>query len=430
MHIRTIAAALALSAFTASAQYLGPGLPITNITYHAGQATLSWDDYTGIVGFKLYTTLALEPDQVNWLPMDDAATGLTRMNPSDPGDHVFALSNTTVTVSGAADKRFYRLVAVKGDGTCTCGPGCTCGGNGGGLIVPPGSITVTFDLNDGPDDATLPVYATVYTSATAQYGYLPTPTPPDGFAGWARDPEGDDMVTSSTVVGNSSHTLYAQWEDERGGVPCKHVHSNKLGDTSDWIAIACKRLNGKKHYLIVRLNAIEVNKTFTISTSGFPIPSYDYLGCSAETAIKNWYNANALTGLKGRMVRSNVNTKSAMGSFGGILPGAGGYSEPRLKTSSSDYEYPFILSYTESSAFLCLSSLSLLDISVFGKINWARMVIKGDGLQHASWLRTPTPTSPVGWGALSELGTVHDRPVLTPAAVRPAAWVEASSLFR
>ena len=45
--------------------------------------------------------------------MTDVQTGLMRINPGEQGDHVFALGNTSVTVSGVADKGFYRLAAAQ-----------------------------------------------------------------------------------------------------------------------------------------------------------------------------------------------------------------------------------------------------------------------------------------------------------------------------
>ncbi|MCL2105149.1 MAG: formylglycine-generating enzyme family protein [Kiritimatiellaeota bacterium] len=117
-------AAITLTAVTTKGQttYLGPALPITNITANAGLVTLNWDDYTGITGFKLYTTPSLDAGQVDWQPMTDAQTGLIRINPGESGDHVFALGDTAVTFIGIGDKRFYRLVAVKG-GTPPNDPG-------------------------------------------------------------------------------------------------------------------------------------------------------------------------------------------------------------------------------------------------------------------------------------------------------------------
>ena len=122
MHTRTILATLsafALTAATATAQqvYLGPSLPVTNITVNGNNTIdLKWDDYSNIVGFRLYTTPSLDAGQVDWQPMTHAQTGLIRLDPLD--DEVFTLDNTGTTVPGDSptDRRFYRLVAVKGDG--------------------------------------------------------------------------------------------------------------------------------------------------------------------------------------------------------------------------------------------------------------------------------------------------------------------------
>ena len=91
--------------------YLEVPLPVTNICHSAGEVTLRWGDCLGSIGFKIYTTTSLE--NPNWQAMTDVETGLMRINPGEPGDHVFALGDTFVTVSGAADKRFYRIVAAK-----------------------------------------------------------------------------------------------------------------------------------------------------------------------------------------------------------------------------------------------------------------------------------------------------------------------------
>ena len=110
--------ALALTAVTATGQtsYFGPPLPVTNITVNGNTTIdLKWDDYTGIIGFKLYTTTSL--DAPDWQPMTETQTGLTRMGTDAT---VFALANTGVNVPGNSptDRQFYRLIAVKGEHTC------------------------------------------------------------------------------------------------------------------------------------------------------------------------------------------------------------------------------------------------------------------------------------------------------------------------
>jgi len=178
-------AAITLTAVAAKGQttYLGPALPITNITANAGLVTLNWDDYTGITGFKLYSTESLDPGLVDWQPMTDAQTGLIRINPGEPGDHVFALGDTAVTFTGIGDKRFYRLVAVKG-GTppndpgyppYTPDPSVTWSGVDHTLKIDLTTFAVTklapnFDVRTDPDGKTTNLYLRYIKSGTFTMG--------------------------------------------------------------------------------------------------------------------------------------------------------------------------------------------------------------------------------------------------------------------
>ncbi|MCL1909516.1 MAG: Ig domain-containing protein, partial [Kiritimatiellaeota bacterium] len=152
--MRTLAVALALSAFTAAAEYLGPPLPVTNINAVANggdtAVSMAWDDYSKIVGFRLYTTDSLEtPD---WQPMTDSQTGFSRMDAGNP--HIFALTNlnASFTVPGEKDRKFFRLVAVTSAMAgfslgCNCDP-CNCNALPDGIFVfDDGTIVIVHENN-------------------------------------------------------------------------------------------------------------------------------------------------------------------------------------------------------------------------------------------------------------------------------------------
>ena len=179
MSIKTMMAAFAaitLTAVTTKGQttYLGPALPITNIISSAGSVTLNWDDYSDITGFKLYTTPSLDAGQVDWQPMTDAQTGLTRINPGELGDHVFALGDTTAVFPGVGGKGFYRLVAVKGD------PRVIPDGNGGHYVKvgDDGEGSDIYLKTDG--DGNLEYPPTYWINVPGS----PTQVWPDGKGGW------------------------------------------------------------------------------------------------------------------------------------------------------------------------------------------------------------------------------------------------------
>ncbi|MCL1909987.1 MAG: hypothetical protein FWG05_03520, partial [Kiritimatiellaeota bacterium] len=94
-------------------------LPVTNLVATAPNSlTISWADYSNIVGWQLYTTDDLTAG--TWTALDNAklktiggATPLARLE-SSGDDTVFPLSVTATTFTMTDTNGFYRLQAVNG----------------------------------------------------------------------------------------------------------------------------------------------------------------------------------------------------------------------------------------------------------------------------------------------------------------------------
>ena len=124
-------ASLALTTALALDYKSEPPLPIMGIEYDsaAQEVSLDWHDYSDIIGFKLYTTADLSTDPIVWTAMDSVQTKVTSLHQDLSGHHVYALTNTAMTVDGKSDdKRFYRLLAVRGAGHAEVIPEITGGG--------------------------------------------------------------------------------------------------------------------------------------------------------------------------------------------------------------------------------------------------------------------------------------------------------------
>jgi hypothetical protein len=122
MHTKSMLAAfttLALTALLSQGQTTGTGIPITNIQKGANTVTLSWPDYTGIVGWKLEATPTLNPP--DWQVVDPAAfTTPPTLRIGGSGDYSFDGQPVTLNAAGI-ETQFFRLYAVKGPGGNTGG---------------------------------------------------------------------------------------------------------------------------------------------------------------------------------------------------------------------------------------------------------------------------------------------------------------------
>ena len=189
------AAMMASLALTATALALNyndePPLPITGIEYDsaAKEVTLDWYDYSDIIGFKLYTTDDLGTDPIVWTAMDSAQTKVTSLHQDLAGHHIYAFTNTAMTVDGSvSDKRFYRLLAVRGAGHAEVIPEITGGGTVTNYFIEVvsgdpayGTIYVKTDGKGRPD------YPITYWINVPQN---PTQVWPDGEGGWTETEPG------------------------------------------------------------------------------------------------------------------------------------------------------------------------------------------------------------------------------------------------
>jgi len=138
-HTAAACALLAATALTTTrAEQTETGLPITGITVNDGVVTLTWGDYKDLQGFKLYYKDDLGETEWKSVSEDPVLDPHFKSIGTDVNDHdVFSLTNLIAKLTGTqTDRRFYRLVAVKGvEGIPV--PGCGC--DYGNLIIVTGT---------------------------------------------------------------------------------------------------------------------------------------------------------------------------------------------------------------------------------------------------------------------------------------------------
>ena len=126
----------------------GPWLPITSIDVTTDTVSVDWEDFSNLIGLRLYTKTSL--DELEWtlVPLGDGT--LLR---DYPDVYTFSTLGTMMSRVATDPKKFYRLRGVRGPaGACTCAD-CGCG------LTPPGSGSGTdtngvhFVFVPGPDGA-------------------------------------------------------------------------------------------------------------------------------------------------------------------------------------------------------------------------------------------------------------------------------------
>ena len=197
MRMKHTAAACALLAATAltttRAEQTETGLPITGITVNDGVVTLTWGDYKDLQGFKLYYKDDLGETEWKSVSEDPVLDPHFKSIGTDVNDHdVFSLTNLIAKLTGTqTDRRFYRLVAVKGvEGIPV--PGCGCdygnliivtgtGGDEGKVFVKIGEDNTHGDIHIKINENGLSDYPPSYW---ADDGGTWIQVWPDGSGGW------------------------------------------------------------------------------------------------------------------------------------------------------------------------------------------------------------------------------------------------------
>ena len=346
-----------------------------------------------------------------WTLLSADITGMFRAGETTE----FTFDNLTPSVAMSSPCQFFKLYAVKGEGTGECDH----------------EDPVIIDLGDGMqviqkfhDEFFGDIFALVEEDGTLvdppSFWYdvpgNPTKIYHDTF-GWTTDIPDFGINGSQHIISGSA-----------------------VGDNSDWMAVAKRN----DFYLIVRMNRLPVGAIEYGSNSVYAT-SY------AKEAIVSWWDGDTAgdyahlenaqfnkAGLKANIVPSNANI--IFGTSGFVSSIDDGMSFPQR----GSYLYPFIPSTAESAKFFGIRwgviqnnayVYQTFGMSAFANNNWQTLAANGDwsvgGGSYNAWMRSRNFNSTVGiYGQVSQITFTGNVGLRIPyngnsRSIRPAMWVKA-----
>jgi len=310
---------------------------------------------------------------------------------------------------------------------CECDDGKIIMPDGDGLEIHASSTHKTvFTVNDRFSAAGLKLHV-FYDDGTDEVVDGPFTTSPSNNAVLRNS--GNQTVTVIYKGESITYTIRVRnpvvlppTQGAQGGIDGIVLGEDKTGDTtSNWLAIATKKVDDEDYLLIVRAKIIGSSQT-----------NASYPAGPAKTLVTNWYDVTAPSKLKSFAVPTDADSRCGSTNF--LIGDARGFSSPT--PTSTVGVYSFILSSQEAGNYLSTRE----NLGGYGEKasptpapgNWAKMgsggAAAGDMNSVRSWLRAPHD-GPGGALVFNTSGNINVGSVPTNTeGVRPALWVSADIL--